>query len=404
MSRYYRITISDPKTGEVLVPHVQGKPGFSRVPADPMICTYGSLFAGMTPQSPYGTNAAAQLVELDIPVKALHTPVSNAYFKIWGVSLGEISQASNLNFLNVKVEGGMARGLPLANPNQAGLLAAGQIRQAFGNWVGTDQTLEIYMAAGGSSPSSNQTTGNPDTDQTTPLPSTFTHPANIVFQWKAGQPLILALTTALSGAFPKYQIQGAISPNLVRTGSTATNVCGTLEQFAAYIHEVSLSVISGYAPNLANYSGVFMVLLGSTIVIGDGTTQTTPKKIAYNDLIGQPTWGQTNQVQVMTVLRGDIQMGDYVTLPDGPGTITAGSNSQFANFGTTTNGSAKPTTIFKGTFFVAAVRHVGNSRSPAGQSWITVFDLVLASTAAGQTVPGLPVLYRPDEALSFYLP
>lgn len=418
--RYYKLTISDPKTGQVLVPNYQGQPGFSRLPTisdfpgvtnqstsqDPNLATYTSLFPGANPQTPGGTNANAQTVELDIPVVALHTPPAgaNAYIRIWGISLGEIAQASNLNFLNFKIEGGMAKGLPLANPNQSGLLAAGQIRQAFGNWVGLDQTLDIYVIGGGSSPSSNQTTGNPSTYSTVPAPSTYLHPANIVFQWKAGQPLITALTTALSVAFPKYKIQGAIDPNLVRTGSTATNVCGTLESFSSYIHEISLSEVGGYAPNTSIYAGVSIFLIGSTIVISDGTTQTTPKKILFTDLIGQPTWGQINQVTIVTVMRGDIQVGDYVTLPDGLGTTTVGSNSQFANLPSPSTGStAKPTTIFKGTFNVKSVRHVGNSRSPAGQSWVTVFDIASVFNV-GQIVPSLPVLYNPNDAYLFYLP
>jgi hypothetical protein len=74
-------------------------------------------------------------VELDIPVAAMHSPGNaGAFVKIWGVPLSMISQASNLNNKAIKVYGGFQKGLPLANPKQAGLLVQDYTYQSFGNW------------------------------------------------------------------------------------------------------------------------------------------------------------------------------------------------------------------------------------------------------------------------------
>lgn len=397
--------ISDPATGEIFVPNINGQPGFSRQPADTTTSTYTSLNTGMVVTQIGGTNPAAQTVELDIPVTLMHQPVSSAYVRVWGISLAEIAQSANLNGMNIAVYGGMAQGLPLANPAQSGLLAGGQILQAFGNWVNNDQSLDIYMFYGGSSPTSNQTTGNPSTTATTPTPTTNDAPANLTFQWKQGQDFISTVATPLMGIFPKYKIEGAVNPNLVwSSGQAVTGFFNTLNQFAQFLNDLSQKIIGGYAPDTKTYPGVCLTLQNNTISIFDGSTQTHPKQIQFLDLIGQPTWGQPFQVQVTCVMRADLSVGDYVTLPASPGVISSGSQSQFYNpIGGNQYASLKSGTVFTGTFQVVAVRHIGNSRQPAAQAWITTIDLIQVSTSQS-TVDELPVLYNGNNAYNFTLP
>jgi hypothetical protein len=96
MSRYYRIEID-------------GGP------------TYTSFNNGVT-------NPAALQVELDIPVAPFASPASTgAFVKIWGIPLDDIRQSKDLRFKGIKVFGGFQKGLPLANPAQAGLLVQGYI-------------------------------------------------------------------------------------------------------------------------------------------------------------------------------------------------------------------------------------------------------------------------------------
>ncbi|WP_157661700.1 hypothetical protein [Burkholderia ubonensis] len=386
------------------MPNVGGRPGFSRQPANPSLSTYTSLNSLGSVAIPGSSNPYAQNIELDLPVTFLHEPLPNAYLRIWGISLTEIGQASNLQGMNVAIYGGMSAGLPLANASQSGILASGQILQSFGNWIGSDMTLDMYVFFGGSSPTSNQTTGNSSTTSTTPLPATNQNPANIIWQWSAGQSFNSAVTNSLSTVFPKYQIQGTASPNLAWTGAPEIGFFATVKQFAQYLNELSQKIIGGSTPNQQSYPGVFLAFQNNTITIGDGSTQTTPKQINFIDLIGQPTFSQPFQVQVSCVMRADIKVGDYVKLPPGPGIIQSGSASQFFNVQPGDQYStAKSGSIFSGTFLVNAVRHVGNFRNPAAQSWITTLDLAYQPTPTS-TVQAMPVLYSGNNSYNFHLP
>jgi hypothetical protein len=391
--RYYRIIIRD-KNGNVLVTNFNGQPGFHPLPYDLNLSTYTSLNAGKSPFDLGSTNFAAQKIEVDIALTAMDAAVPSSFVRIWGVGLNEISQAANLNGLTVEVYGGMARGLPLANPSQSGLLARGQIIQSFGNWVGTSQTLDIFVGTLGSSIDSSQTTANPGK---TLAPTNNSNPANIVFQWQAGQPFMVPLASMLQSAYPTYNIVGAVHPGLVWSGAASTGKYKTLGQFATWVRQKSLSIISGYAPDKSpgSYSGVTLALFNQTFSITDGTTQTTPKQIQFIDMVGQPTWVDAYTVQACCVMRADIQVGDFVILPDAPGITTAGGNSQYFNPAPNNNGyaNAKSGSIFSGTFEVVAVRHVGDSRSAEHVAWVTTLDLIQAPANA-QVVQKLPEIVK----------
>lgn len=415
--RYYSIRISDPQTGQIFVPNVGGRPGFSLVPFGDTTWTYTSLNANAIVSQVGSTNPYAQMVEMDLPVTFAHLPGGTAagFVRIWGVGLQEIAQASDLNFANIVVYGGMARGLPLANPAQSNLLVAGQVSQCFGNWAGVDQSLSIFVWPSGASPSAAQTTGNPSDTSTIPALATNETPANLTFQWTDGQPLLEALVPCLSTAFPKTTVVGAVHANLTWVGAAATGYFANLQQLAQYINKKTLSMISGYAPN-GDYLGVSLAVRNNAILITDNTTRTTPVQITFFDLIGQPTWGAAQQVQVTTVMRGDIAVGDYVVLPPSPQTLTAGALTQFQRVPNALGNAystVKNNTTFSGTFFVQAVRHVGNSRGPGGMAWTTVLDLLAippaspsqaTSTPTTTVVDELPVLYKPNNAYAFYLP
>lgn len=416
--RYYRIVISDPTTNEVWVPNFNGTPGFTKVPADPSVSTYTSLNSGASVSQIGSTNPYAQMVELDVPMSVMHQPLQNSHIQIWGIGLVEQAQAPNLQGQNISIYGGMAAGFPLANPAQSGLLASGQIQQSFGNWIGTDMTLDVYMYFNGSSPSSAQTTGQPPTPSTLPLPASTDTPANIIFQWQPSQPLMTPLVNALQTAFPKYRIVGQVNSNLVWSGSPATGFFGKLSQLCKYVHDKSLTMINGYAPDtnpthLGFYPGVSITLQNNTIIVSDNSIATNPKAIQFIDLVGQPTWNAPFQVQVSCVLRGDINVLDYVTLPQGQGTIQQDSKSQYLQQGASSDAfnpapgdqftTQKNASIFNGVFQVIGMRHVGSSRQPDAQSWITTLDLRYMQ-APSSTVDALPVVYSGSNTFGFYLP
>jgi hypothetical protein len=420
MSRYYKIVISRPSDGAVLVPNFKGKAGFTPCPRDVNLSTYTSLNPGALPSTIGGNNRAALRLECDLPITVQHEPIqSNGFLKISGVSLAEIGQASNLTGLNIAVYGGMSQGLPLAKPQQAGLLALGQIQRAYGNWIGNDQTLNIYLMDGGSSSSSNQTTGNPATSSTPPVPSTNSRPANIVFRWSQGQSLMDAIVQCLAVPFPQYAVSGAINPNLVwASGSDAVGYFETLHQFAAWVHQASTHMIGGSDPNRALYLGVTMTLAGNTVTVYDGSTPKTPKLLAFEDLIGQPSWlaggAGFATVQAITAMRGDLMVGDYVSLPPLQGTVTSVAPPVFQqpsmfivpsgiSAGNVPPSNSAEASAFQGSYLVNQIRHVGDSRSPNGLAWITVLDLaqISTSTSGTQPVASLPSIYTPPPTLGF---
>jgi hypothetical protein len=337
--RYYSIIISDTATTDILVPNLNGKPGFSRVSRLSGLSTYTSLI-GQNPSAFGSTFAGAQNIEFDIPVAALNTPVGGAYVRVWGISLQEIAQANNLNNLSIKIYGGMAKGLPLANPSQSGLLLEGSIQQAFGNWQDVNMTLDMVINASY---------------------GTATQPANIILNWKKGQQFSSAIDSALAIAFPQYKRNININTNLVLTEDAEPGYFQTVSQFAQYVKQKSQSILG------ADYQGVDILLTQNTFNVYDGSTQTNPKQILFTDLIGQPTWINPGQIHVETVLRADLNVGDYVKLPRTPLITTAGALSQYAQI--------KQGSAFQGTFMIDYIRHVGNYRQPTGTSWITTFDM-----------------------------
>jgi hypothetical protein len=354
--RYYTIKIVDPTSGQTLIPDPTGTVGFVAAQSGSATTGSGAPLA-FSSSSQTGDNSAtwtslvngatipgALNIELDVPLYDFASPTGAAVLRVWGVGLRQIGQSSDLNGKTIQIYAGMAKGLPLANPAEAGLILQGTIFQAFGNWQGVNQSLDFVIYP---------ETGSADS------------PMNIVIDWKAGITLDQAIASTLKTAFPSYTQTIKISPKLVLP-SDEPGYHQTLGQFARYINEISKKIIGG------TYSGVRMVIKNGSFYVYDGTTTTTPKAIAFTDLIGQPTWIDLATVQIACVLRADIQVGDYISLPQTQTVVSAQSYSTYRN-----------TLVFQGTFQVNYVRHVGNFRQPDGTSWITVIDAVTVPSTSG---------------------
>lgn len=245
----------------------------------------------------------------------------------------------------------MQKGLPLANPAQSGLLFSGSIQQCWGNNIGLARTLEFIIMPG-------TTTG------TAGGIGTIVQPKNIVLNWIAGQTLATALATALSIAFPNYKQSINISSNLVRPNNEVHFV-PTLEQLGQYCLQASHDIIK-----TAGYLGVSIALQGDTLSVTDGTVQTGSKsgviQIAFQDLIGQPTWIESPNIQFKTVMRADLSFGNQIMLPPTVILNTQQANSNLSN----------QTVAFQGGFSVQSLRHFGDFRNPSGDAWVTVVDCV----------------------------
>jgi hypothetical protein len=322
--RYYTIIISDPQSGKE----------FQR---------YSSFQNGQT-------LAGALDIEFDIPVVPFAAPMGVPYVRVWGIPLAQISQSNNLVGKRIQVFGGMQKGLPLANPNQNGLLVQGFIQQALGNWVGNDMTLDMFIATA-ATPANLALNDSADSALDDVVP-------NIVLNWKANTPLAQAIEDTLTTAYPGFSVDIAISDDLVRA-EDQWGFYSSLTEFSQWVKMTSLDIVGD------NYAGVDITVRDKVFVVRDGTTETPPKLIAFQDLVGQPTWIDSPFINIKLVMRADLQVWDFIKLPE-KGVLavtTPQAVSQFRNLPT-----------FKGVFFISRVRHVGHYRQPTAESWVTVVD------------------------------
>lgn len=298
-------------------------------------------YTSLTAQGTY--NPGALMVEMDIQRYGLSTPKGNSYLRVHGVSIQELRQATqNYYQKNIAVYLGMSAGLPLANASQSGLAIQGIIQQPFGNWQGTEQSIDFIITAGFGSNAS---------------------PKNIMLQWSAGQKLSTALFFSLQRAFPDLKITINISDKLVK-GTDTFGFYNSLTQLAQQLKFESQSIIGD-----SSYSGVDIAIGNGEIRVWDQVTAVasdTSIQLAFTDLIGQPTWIEYAKVQVKLVMRADIHVGDFVTMPAGSLSVTtAASYSQY-----------RQQSSFTGRMMVTDVRFLGNSRQPDGNSWVTIIEAV----------------------------
>lgn len=292
-------------------------------------------------------------IEMDVPANPFADPKGSAYVKVWGIGLDLISQSKNLNFKSIKVYGGFKKGLPLANPNQSGLLVQGYIFQAFGNWIGTEMSLDLIIGAGPAP----KTTGNGSTAAL----------RNLVINWKKGTPLGDAIKTTLGDAYQGLTVAvGNIKSSLIAP-EDQVGYFSSIEDFATYVRQISRAVIAS-----DDYQGVNLFLSGKNWTVYDSPPSSTVKDIEFKDLIGQPTWLAAQTIQFKCGMRADIQIGQDVRMPK-----TQVTNSQQAQTSLTNQKVS-----FQGAFQILGMRHVGNFRQPDASSWVTVFDAFAKQTAA----------------------
>lgn len=320
--RYYKIVITT-QDGKPVIPKALGD-------------------LGLTSLLPNGQgNPACLSVEMNIPVSAYHQPDGTGWVRILGLDISAIGSATNLNGCNIQVYGGMSKGLPLATPGQQGLLVQGMILQAYGNWVGVQQTVDLQISPG---------TGSAE------------NPLNLVLNWPQGTSLADAIKQAISIALPQAKISINISPNLT-LAFDEHGFYGTLTEFSKTVFDISKSIIGD-----PSYPGVTIGFDGVTVSVSDLTTPPAPITIQPQDLIGQPTWIAPQTIQAMFVMRGDIGLQDVIKLPATLITTTSPSFSQF-------NSNGLSTTTFSGNYVINRIQHYGNMRQPDASSWSTVVEM-----------------------------
>ncbi|SAK53627.1 hypothetical protein AWB78_01344 [Caballeronia calidae] len=300
----------------------------------------------------------AQNIEFDIPVAALGAPMGAQRLTIEGISLEDLQQPQAYTGNQLLMKGGMQAGLPLANAKQAGPLLAGRVFQSFANWEGTEMTLDFVL---------------------TPTQYTPSEPGNFVLNWVAGTKLSDALQQTLSVAFPDLPISINISDQIV-ANRTIPHASKTLTELAQFILQLTDGQFLG-----ASYTGVSVVAQNGKILVFDSTYTPEAIQLQFTDFVGQPAWIDVNQMQLKLVMRGDLQVGGRIKMPQltyasdfGPAIIpaTAGIVQTAA---TSAPSSLNNSLTFQGTFSIIAMRHIGNYRSPDGASWVTVVNCVPVS-------------------------
>lgn len=306
---------------------------------------------GSTPSFAWGSHPGgtydpgALNIDFDMPVLPYGTPSGGQTITIEGVSLEAISQAQKFAGANLVMRGGMQAGLPLANPKQAGVLVSGQIFQSFGNWEGTEMTLDLVI-----------------------LPSIYTmdNKGPFVFNWPAGQQLSDALKACLAVAYPSMPISINIGSNLVLDRDVHSGPFSTLDGLAQHIVTITDAYFSGQIVSITIQAG--------KLVVYDRTYQPGPIQIDFTDLIGQPTWIEPNVMQMKTVMRADLQIGSMISMPKGfqnvPGFVSTSAYSLPS--------SLKYQSSFQNNFQVIELRHIGNFRSSDAGNWATVFNCVMS--------------------------
>ena len=280
-------------------------------------------------------------VEFDFFASNFAQPMSASTIIIHGIALADLFEAQQYAGLYVTVAAGMQKGLPLANPAQAGIILQGQIFQSFGNWTGTDMTLWFVVYSGS---------------------YTVTSPGNIVLNWPAGSSLESALATCLRTAYPNAQQSILISDQYYVLSHQTLAYYANLPQLAQYIKSRTQAV---------RPPGVDISKPKETIIITDGSKPTPAKQISFTDLIGQPTWVDVNLMTFTTPMRADIEMSSFVQMPPGLQSAPGLVQTQPVE-----GAQLRYKTAFQGTFQITAVRHIGNFRDPNGSSWATVFQCV----------------------------
>jgi len=306
-------------------------------------------------------------ISFDAMVCSMDTPAGGTPIRLTGIHQEDLKQSTRFGQhidsngklqpgLLAVLKGGMEQGLPLANPAQKGVLLRGQILQSFGNWEGTDMTLDFVVYG------ASFTTNNP---------------GDIVLNWKAGTPLSQALQDCLKVAYPDTPVTIQISSKLVMSSDDPSHHY-TLESLSQHVRELTQGKFLG-----DNYPGVSIVMQPGLINVFDGTNvdQQTPKQINFTDLIGQPTWIGLGTMQMKLVMRGDLNVGGLVTMPKGLSSAPGQVETTAASY----SGNVNADMLFQGKFQIVKIRHIGESRSPDGAAWCTVVDCVSTNVTAGQS-------------------
>ena len=218
---------------------------------------------------------------LDLYVYPQATPMGNSTITLEGISPNTSLQCAEFRGRYDATIRWHGTWIAASKSGPSGADLAGRVFQVFANWVGTQLNLNFVI---------------------TPSPYTITNPGNIVLNWRAGTPLATALTNTLQVAYPNATVRVNIS-NIVLSHDEI-HKCPTLTGLAQLLSDITTTSLNIYAN-------------GNVITVADISYQPTPKTLSFLDFVGQPMWIEVNKIQIVTVLRPDIQVTDIIMMPEG---------------------------------------------------------------------------------------
>lgn len=336
--RYYRLFLTK-----------DGKPLSTRV---------GNTQVNIGPFDTTKTPGYGQHIEFDILIQSYDVVSSGLIMAIFGLPVEFLKQNVKLIGYTFKLEAGFQAGLPLANPNQRGVVMQGTVYSSYSNYLGTNQCLLL-----------NCTPQLFDNALTSP-------PVNpIGFDGKQGDKLSDVILKSLMTAYPADKYPGItivinISDNLILTEDMPGIYERGLQSFALFLRSLSRGLYQN-----KDYAGVSITLQANRIIVFDNAAPAQmPVAITINlaEFIGQPDWLTVNTITFKCPMRADIKVSDYVHLSQDPfsesGSIFFGSSSQIFN-------SARNTLSFSGYFQIKSVRHIGQYLNPdANSAWVTIYE------------------------------
>jgi len=356
--RYYRLEFQRPDGSPIEFASFKGSA--SALPLSPSAALEVGVITSLFPDGT--TNPAALNIELDIEQMAMHLGDASSYVRIYGLALADIFKKDlnpGKNGANkLKISLGMTKGLPLANDAQRGLVIDASIQQAFGNWIGTDMTLDLVIGPGG--------VGSP------------AEPSNFVLNWQKGQKLSEALEETFKNS-PMSELKRKITISDDRVSDTdwMPGFYTTLVQLAQSVQAMTRRRRGDDDP------GVYIYVAGQDLLVAEAkevSSEAVEKEIAFRDLIGQVTWIAPTQLTCKLVMRGDLNVLSVVKFPQGAAVQTqAGAlPGLVAPVDKNSVGIASG-----GKFQVMRIHHWGNYRQPDAMAWNTTLGLTQFATGAG---------------------
>ena len=297
--------------------------------------------------------------------------------------------------LLVVISAGYKNGLPLANGNQAGIVATGLIWNCVGNWIGTELVLDflayptfnagIQAIQGSTSQIIGLDFGSPKLSES--FQQNQVSPNAYTLKWPAVEGQNQTLIQALSSFFQSQfgcKVVGTLNSKLNTPPPGGFELkYTTLAKFAGALKDASLQIVQ--PPNSRqqsnevttqswqDYLGVSLGYDPQTgnVIAWDGTDSqnTNVLELQKQEFIGQPTWVAANgSVQSVFPMRSDIKLGMKVKFPDNIPNIVPGQISVAGGLGNTLLSAAGET------LYATNVRHVGKYRDPSPTGWCTYLD------------------------------